>query len=238
MLPTLEGVIARRVLLNFRADPQVCRRVVPEKLEIQTQNGFAIVGVCLIRLEHLRPKGFPAWIGLASENMAHRIAVRYPTVDGTRPGVFIWRRETNQSFVTLLGGRLFPGVHHRAVFHVIEKQQSFAMNVSTRHGIADVTFSARLAPRWTPTTAFMTFEKLSDFLKEGSCGFSCARRDGRLEGMELRTLKWELHPLTVDECHSQFYEEGNLFPRGSVEFDNGLLMRNVPHEWRASEEPV
>ncbi len=33
MLPTLEGVISRRISLNFRADPDVARRAVPEPLE-------------------------------------------------------------------------------------------------------------------------------------------------------------------------------------------------------------
>jgi uncharacterized protein YqjF (DUF2071 family) len=116
VLPTLEGVIRRRVLLNFRADPKTVAALLPVPLEVLPYDGFAIVGVCLIGMEQLRPKGLPGTFGLSSENMAHRVAIRYPTDEGMKDGVFIWRRETDQCLVTLLGGRLFPGVHHHAGF--------------------------------------------------------------------------------------------------------------------------
>jgi hypothetical protein len=53
MLPKLEGIIARRVLLNFRVDPDVARGLVPEPLELASRSGYAVAGVCLIRLEQL-----------------------------------------------------------------------------------------------------------------------------------------------------------------------------------------
>jgi hypothetical protein len=119
MLPTLEGVIRRRVLLNFRANPSTVARLLPAPLEVLTYNGFAIVGVCLIGMERLRPKGIAGALGLSSENMAHRIAIRYPTADGMKDGVFIWRRETDQCLLlsarkmdwpmSLLKARLRPG---------------------------------------------------------------------------------------------------------------------------------
>ena len=53
----LEGVIRRRILLNFRADPSVVAPLLPAPLEVLTYDGFAIVGVCLIGMARLRPKG-------------------------------------------------------------------------------------------------------------------------------------------------------------------------------------
>src|SRR5262249_25045136 len=124
MLPTLEGLIARRVLVNFRVDPDVARRLVPTPLQPIVERGACVAGICLIRLERLRPKGLPAAVGFTSENMAHRIAIRYPTPDGPSDGVFIWRRDTDQALVSLLGGRLFPGVRGRATFAVTEDDLS------------------------------------------------------------------------------------------------------------------
>src|SRR2546421_920525 len=107
MLPMIQGVIARRMLLNFRADAEVVQRLLPAPLQVDQQNGHAIVGVCLIRLENLRPHGVPGPLGLSSENMAHRVAIRYPGSEGIRPGVFVWRRETDQRLVAW--GTPFPG---------------------------------------------------------------------------------------------------------------------------------
>jgi uncharacterized protein YqjF (DUF2071 family) len=108
VLPRLEGVIARRVLLTFRVDPEVARRLVPAPLAPAVHNGFAVAGGCLSRLERLRSQGPPGAIGVSSENMAHRIAIRSPAPEGERDGVFLWRRDTDQALVTRLGGRLFP----------------------------------------------------------------------------------------------------------------------------------
>ena len=61
---SFKGVIARRMLLNFRADAEVVQRLLPAPLRVDQQQGYAIVGVCLIRLEKLHPNGIPASLGL------------------------------------------------------------------------------------------------------------------------------------------------------------------------------
>lgn len=231
MIPALEGIIARRVLLNFRADPAVVQRLVPAPLEVARKNGHAIVGVCLIRLEQLRPKGLPAAVGITSENMAHRVAIRYRSDAGMRDGVFIWRRETDLALATFFGGRLFPGVHHCAKFFLAQDSESLEMEVHTRKREADVWFRATLGAAWKPTAAFDSLEAARAFFQRGDCGFSCSLREDKLEGLWLRSLRWEMTPLGIEEVHASFFESEDRFPRGSVEFDSAFLMRGIPHEW-------
>ncbi len=231
MVSTLEGTIARRVLLNFRADPEVVRRLVPEPLEVMTQNGSAVVGVCLIRLEQLRPKGFPAFLGVSSEGMAHRIAVCYPTLDGWRDGVFVWRRETDRRPIACVGGRVSPGVHRHAEFLVAEDNGRLAMAVFTERHQADVAFDARFPAEWARPSLFDSIEEASQFFERGDCGFSCSPRTAELEGMRLRTLDWKVIPLEVRRVYALFFENPDRFPPGSVEFDSALLMRRVACEW-------
>jgi len=231
MLPVLEGIISRRILLNFRCDPATAQKLIPPPLEVETHRGFAIAGVCLIRLEQLRPKGLPKIVGVSSENMAHRIAIRFPTEEGMKPGVFIWRRETDQKLVQMLGGRAFPGVHSAAQFHVSENAGQLTMEVRTEGGQTDVAFAAKYGTDWRPTPAFSDFPEVSEFFKMGDCGFSCSLRGDELEGMQLRTLRWEMSPLEVQLKHCVFFANNARFPSATVEFDCGLLMRGLPHEW-------
>jgi hypothetical protein len=231
MLPLIQGVIARRMLLNFRADAAVVQRLLPAPLQVDMQHGHAIVGICLIRMENLRPQGVPAALGFSCENMAHRVAIQYPSSDGLRPGVFIWRRETDQRLVELLGGRLFPGVHGHARFQVTESQNSLAMNVTSDDGKADVHFSARVSGEWQRTPSFGSFEDVSEFFRKGDCGFSCSMSGKELEGLRLKTLKWDMVAMEIESQHSVFYSDPQRFPAGSIEFDCGLLMRGLPHEW-------
>jgi hypothetical protein len=227
----LEGVIRRRILLNFRADPNAVAPLLPAPLEVLTYNGFAIVGVCLIGLVGLRPKGIPGGLGLSSENMAHRIAIRYPTSDGMHEGVFIWRRETDQWLVTLLGGRLFPGVHNCADFVIDEGGDGLSVAVKTEGGLADVDFAGSYETAWQRDSAFPTFNQAVDFFRRGDCGFSCSHRAGRLDGLRLKTLQWEMSTLRTTRLYSAFFQDRERFSPNAIHFDCALLMRGIPHEW-------
>src|SRR6266853_919260 len=231
MLPILTGLIARRVLLNFRADPHISQALLPRPFVVETSNGAAIVGVCLIRLEQLRPKGLPSFVGLASENMAHRIAVRYPIKGEMKSGVFIWRRETDQKLVRLFGGRLFPGVHHGATFSTEEDLDRINMEVEGNDGETDVSFSATNSLAWQPTSTFKSLDEASEFFHQGECGFSACLNGYSVEGMQLKISQWSVRPLAVQLKKAAFYSKPSRFPEGSIEFDCCLIMRAVPHEW-------
>jgi len=231
MLPVLEGIIARRILLNFRVDPDIVQPLIPPPLEVEHYSGFAIVGVCLIRLEQLRPKGMPSVLGVSSENMAHRIAIRYPGEDGMKPGVFIWRRETDQKMVELFGGRLFPGVHGGAKFVVGDAPDRLQMSVTTPGKEADVTFAARRRRGWQSGSVFASVNQASEFFQKGDCGFSCSLQGDRVEGLRLKMLRWEMEPLDIKAQHCSFYNNPSRFPESSVTFDSALLIRGLPHEW-------
>jgi hypothetical protein len=78
--PRVHGTIRRRLLVNFRVAPDVIQRLLPAPFQPKLHHGRAIAGICLIRLEGIRPRRFPSMLGLSSENAAHRIAVVPPTV--------------------------------------------------------------------------------------------------------------------------------------------------------------
>ena len=59
LLPGIEGVIERRVLLGVRVWPEITARFIPKPLFPKIVKGWNIAGVCLIRLGHMRPVGMP-----------------------------------------------------------------------------------------------------------------------------------------------------------------------------------
>lgn len=74
-IPTIHGYIDRRILINFTADPKIVTELVPFPFRPKVYMEKAIVGICLIRLKNIKPKGLPNFMGVNSENGAHRIAV-------------------------------------------------------------------------------------------------------------------------------------------------------------------
>jgi uncharacterized protein YqjF (DUF2071 family) len=61
-LPAIQGVIRRRILANFRVEPQVMQRQLPTRFRPKLHDGFAVAGICLIRLEHVRPRLLPEFV--------------------------------------------------------------------------------------------------------------------------------------------------------------------------------
>jgi hypothetical protein len=233
-LPVIGGLIERRILVNFRVVPCVLERILPPPFRPQLVHGWGMAGICLIRLRHMRPRGWPAFLGISSENAAHRIAVEWEANGELHAGVFIPRRDTSSWLNVLAGGRLFPGAHHQAEFRVAEGEGRFRIQMRGRYG-THLSLSARSTGHLPSASVFRSLEDASKFFERGSLGYSVTTEAGRFDGLALRSYRWQIEPLAVERIDSSFFADERCFPRGTVEFDNALLMRNIPHEWHASE---
>jgi hypothetical protein len=235
-MPAVRGVIRRRLLINFRVDPAVVQRHLPAPFRPKLQAGYAVGGICLIRLEHLRPKGIPGMFGVASENAAHRFAVTWDDASGEHEGVYIPRRDSGSLMNYLAGGRLFPGEHHRASFEITDDGEHVAIDMRSSDAAVSVQVDARTVPELPPGSIFESLQEASAFFEPGALGYSATSGGKRLDGMFLQTHKWDVQPLCVESVHSSYFAEESLFPAGSVRFDCGLIMRNIEHEWHSATE--
>ena len=232
-LPVIQGVIDRRLLINYRVDPVCLQRVVPVPFRPQLVNGYGIAGVCLIRFRGLRPRGWPATLGFSSENAAHRIAVEWDERGKTRSGVYVLRRQTNSHWNTWAGGWLFPGCTDRRRFAVDETRSRLCVAVIDPDGDTDFDVAVRVADEWPAGSVFADAAAASRFFEAGVIGYSPSQNARRLEGLELCCRDWRVEPLAIERVNSRFFENAVSFPSGSTELDCGLLMRGIEHEWRS-----
>ncbi len=233
-LPVIRGLIDRRILVNYRVDPACLARILPAPFEPQLAGGWGMAGICLIRLAHLRPAGLPAWLGVGSENAAHRIAVQWPEDGGLRTGVYVARRDTSSRFNVLAGGRWFPGLHHLARFEVNEPGDAVHIGVTSRDGKVRIVVDGDGADALSDGSVFDSLESASAFFEGGALGYS-PRRDGTMEGLELRCRDWRVRPMRIERVESSFFDDEAVFPTGRVEFDCAVLMRGIEHEWHQRE---
>lgn len=230
-LPVIRGLIERRILVNYRATPEVIARQLPAPFRPQLVSGWAMAGICLIRLREVRPAGIPGWLGIGSENAAHRIAVEWDAGGEVRSGVYVRRRDTDSWINSLAGGRVFPGIHSHATFSVEESPTDLSVAFRSDDGLTSADFRGRPTTAWPATSVFRNLEEASAFFEAGSLGYSATPDPAHHEGLELRCREWRAEPLAMDEVHSSLFDDATLFPRGSIEFDCALLMRNIEHEW-------
>jgi uncharacterized protein YqjF (DUF2071 family) len=230
-LPVIRGVIERRILINYRVNPEVLASILPRPFRPQVVGGYGMAGICLIRLREVRPRGLPRWLGVGSENAAHRVAVEWDEGGEVRRGVYVLRRDTNSRLNVLAGGRIFPGIHRRAEFRVREHENGYDIDIRSQDGQMAIAIDAALTERWSDRSAFSSLAEASAFFEGGSLGYSPSGQHGRFQGLELKCNSWSALALQVGAVRSSLFDDQSAFPRGSVEFDCALLMRGIEHEW-------
>lgn len=231
-IPTIQGIIKRRILVNYRADASIVQKILPSRFRPKLHNGNAVAGICLIRLEHIRPRFAPEFVGISSENAAHRIAVLWEDERcKTCEGVFVPRRDTDSFINTALGGKLFPGEHNKAVFEVEENGNRINFAMKSEDDKVSIKLSGEIAESLPTDSIFSSLPGASNFFEPGSLGYSVTKNPKLLDGLTLQIKDWKVSAFHVHSVYSSFYTDEAIFPKGSIEFDHALLMRNIAHEW-------
>ena len=231
-IPTIQGIIKRRILVNYRADASIVQNILPSCFRPKLHNGSAVAGICLIRLEHIRPRFAPEFVGISSENAAHRIAVLWEDDKGeTHEGVYIPRRDTDSFINTALGGTLFPGETNEAKFEVEDDGNRINFAMKSEDEKVSVKLSGEIAESLPTDSIFSSLSEASDFFEPGSLGYSVTKNPKLLDGITLKIKGWQVSAFHVNSVYSSFYDDKTIFPKGSIEFDHALLMQNIAHEW-------
>jgi hypothetical protein len=212
-LPVICGLIDRRILASYRIDASVAARLVPAPFRPQLIQGFAVAGICLIRLKQIRPWFFPWRWGIESENAAHRIAVEWTENGSVRQGVYIPRRDTSSRINTWVGGTVFPGVHHHAKFDVRETADNLSVTLQSDDGAARVHVAGHPAPQLPVSSIFASTEEASAFFQRGSLGYSPTTRPGQWDGLELRCTRWMFSRWRSIRSSRHFSTTRSSFPR-------------------------
>ena len=234
-IPTIQGIIKRRILVNYRAASEVIQKILPSRFRPKLYHGKAIVGICLIRLAHIRPKFAPAFVGIASENAAHRIAVEWNDENGNlREGVYIPRRDTDSFINATIGGTLFSGVYHKAKFKIDETESEIDYDMKSDDEKVSVNFAGSVSDKFPTSSIFASLGEASNFFKTGSLGLSVSNNSKKLDGILLQIDEWKVLPFQLNSVHSGYYGNEKLFPAGTVEFDHALCMQNTVHEWHSA----
>jgi hypothetical protein len=230
--PTIQATIERRILVNYRLDPDMLAGFLPEPFRPALVGGFAIAGICLIRLGGIRPAGLPAVLGATSENAAHRVAVEWDTAEGPVTGVYIPRRDTSSRLGALLGGRAFPGWQHRARFQVEEAGGSFRVQVSSHDGQVRIAVRAHRTAGVMAGSVFTSVEQASEFFRCAPVGYAVTPTSGVFDGVALTAEGWGIEALLLDEVRSSFFDNPARFPPGTAVPDSAFLMAGLETCWR------
>jgi hypothetical protein len=227
-VPVLHGHMARRVLLNYRVDAELLATLLPTPLRPLTWRRFGVAGICLIRLESVRPEGFPTWMGMASENAAHRVAVCWEEGGVTRTGVHVLRRDTSSWLTHRAGSRVFPGQFGRATFEI--EGHEMGWDIRAKGPEMEVDLSLSLTATLPEGSLFRDMDEATAFFESGALGWSEGSRG--LEGMSVEFEGWNLRPLKIHRAQASFFDDAQRFPAEKIALDSAFVMEHLPLRWR------
>jgi len=235
-LPVLNGIIDRRILINYRIKSEVVKSLLPPHMNPLLINGYASGGICLLRLKNIGAKYSPSFLRINSENAAHRFLITYQKEGQTINGVYIPRRDTDSWLNVTVAGKLFGWPHYPAAFKVEECKNQYTVEMKSSDGNTQLSVDAQPDDHFPTNSMFESLEHASSCFQNCPVGVSPSTTPNRFKTIHLKTESWKVRPLKVLTLQSSFFEDRSLFPHGAIEFDNALLMRGIEHEWLSHDD--
>ena len=236
MIKIIRGTIDRRVLVNYRLDPDCVSKILPDPFKPRLFNGHALGGICLIRFTDMRPTWMPKFLGTSSENGTHRFCVEW-TVDGKlQTGIYVNQRFTNSRLHAFGGGKVFPGNLTFSKFSVDEGDGRYhiAFKADDRDSV-DVLVDEANA-EFPTDSVFSNIDEASDFFEKDNVGYSASSNNKVHQGVKLNTSQWKVTPLNVIKASSSLFTNESFFPNDSAQVDHSLLMKSIDHDWEVVDD--
>src|SRR5438132_8997738 len=113
---TLVGTIERCWLFVYQTPAAEARTLVPAALELVKHGDCAFWNIVVCRLRAMRPRGFPAFVGVGYWHVAYRFYVRFQPASGASDeGLFFARSDCDSRAMAVMGNLL-----HAFNFHTAE----------------------------------------------------------------------------------------------------------------------
>jgi hypothetical protein len=226
----VDAFFEHSLVLTFAAPQAEVQALLPAPLIADTfTDGWGFLAVALVQTRHLRPQGFPRWLGQDFFLIGYRAFVRYPSPTGKRlRGLYILRSETDKRRMTALGNVF---THYR--YHTTDiEQQEVAGGLDIRSHQSD--FHVSLAPPGPPVllpaqSPFATWAEARRFAGPLPFTFSTGAGSSRMLIVEGVRQHWEPQPVAVERCHVGFLEQLNF---SRLVLANAFALHDVPYSWK------
>lgn len=227
----VEAFFERSLVLTFAAPAAEVQALLPAPLVPDTwQDKWGFLAVALVQTRHLRPSGFPAFLGQDFTLVGYRAFVRYTTPAGKRlRGLYILRSETDRRRMTLLGN-IFT--HYGYVTTDINLTDTGAggLSATSRQGDFSLQVAAPGAevalPAGSPFASWAEARRFAGPLPFTFSVEEAARRVVIIEGVREH---WQPAPVAVEQAHVGFLQG---LPLSQLVLANAFLLRDVPYHWK------
>lgn len=189
---------------------------------------WAFVALAMVQTRHLRPRGFPAWLGNDFFLIGYRIFVTYTTTVGKRlRGLYILKSETDKLIMSLLGV-VFTHYNYSQIDLAITENGSVQRIISHKANL-DITIEQRAGevalPLGSPFPDWKTAQRYA-----GPLPFTFTYNPVTHEVLiiEGQREKWTPGPVAVLAQQTSFWAEAGL---ETPILASVFTVKNIPYSW-------
>lgn len=226
----VEAFFTRSLVLTFAAPAANLAPLLPPCFAPDTfNNQWGFAAMAMVQTRHLRPKGFPEWMGNDFFLVGYRIFVKYHTSAGKRlRGLFILQSQTDKKKMEWLGNlftqyrytttdikQLLDGNH----YHIQSKQSAFSIDVNLSPEKA-------LLP---PQSPFSEWKEARRFA--GPLPFTFSYLAGQKKVLIVEGVRedWEPRPVSVTNMQITLPE---MLQNKGLQLANAFVVENIPYSWK------
>ncbi|MGB0744228.1 MAG: DUF2071 domain-containing protein [Opitutales bacterium] len=217
------------LVLTYAYPLETLEPLVPNCLELDTfQDRYAFIAVAMVQTRHLRPKGFPRWMGNNFFLAGYRIFVRYQSQAGRRlRGLYILRSETDKPKMRILGN-LFTNYNYSTIRISADFVSGKSAQISSPTTGLNVTAAldsedSVSLPRDSP---FNDWREARGFA--GPMPFTFSVNPKEVIIVEGKRSQWQPRPVRVLEANvPQLHDFVDAEPL----LANAFITENIPYEW-------
>ncbi len=238
----IKAQLRASLVLAYAVPQALLQPLLAPGLRLDTYENFGFLAVALVETRDLRPAFLPSKLGLNFFLAGYRIFSRYETPAGrTLRGLRILRSDTDRRSMQVFGNLLTHYGYHLSRCRVRRSEGTYAVQVDTKRGDADLHVEADIASVATslpPGSPFPNFREARKFAGPLPFTFDYEKETHSMLRVEGVRQQWNPRPVSVT-VHRNTFMDQERFRSSEVVLANAFYLDEVPYSWKpAIREPL
>jgi hypothetical protein len=232
----VEAFFESSLVLTYAFPVAVLESLLPPQLELDVfQDQWAFIAIAVVKTKHLRPKGFPAFMGNDFVLTGYRVFVRYTNSEGKRlRGLYILKSETDRKKMSFFGN-LFTHYNYTTTDISITGENDIIVVKSVASGL-DITVSTGDETAALPAESpFSNWKEARRFAGPLPFTFTCNGQSDEVLIIEGVRKNWTPVPVSVLHSEAGFLNSPAL--QGG-RLANAFIIQQIPYYWKKGKVDI
>ncbi len=229
----VEAYFKSSYVLTYAVPKAQLERLIPECLELDTfDDKWGFVAVAMVKTKHLRPKGFPKFMGNDFFLIGYRVFVRFKNSKDKRlRGLYILKSETDKRKMQFFGNIFTHYSYTTTDITQVENEES--IEIHSEKSNFHIQLSKDLDQVDLPKNSpFSEWKEARRFA--GPLPFTFTYDDKKEEVLVIEGVRSNWKPTAINVMAHEFEFINSLGFQGAV-LANAFVINDIPYSWKSGK---